>query len=213
MAIDVTTRIWRDVITSNDELFALFGEPSERAVKKEMAALDEHCRNFIARSPFLLMGTANVAGQCDVSPKGDVPGFVLVVDDHTIIIPDRPGNKRADGFKNILVNPHVGILFIVPGKEETLRVNGRATLVRDADLLDRMAVDGKRPLMATVIDIEECFLHCAKAFRRSLLWDSTTWPDKTDLPSMSRMLVDQIKMNTTLEEMETQIAAGMKNLY
>ncbi len=213
MAVDVETRVWRDVISSKDDLLALLGEPSERAVKKEMTSLDEHCRNFIARSPFLLMGSANTAGQCDVSPKGDKPGFVLVVDDQTIVIPDRPGNKRADGFKNILVNPHVGLLFIVPGKEETLRVNGRATLVRDVDLLDRMAVDGKRPIMATVIEIEECFLHCAKAFRRSFLWDVETWPDREDLPSMSRMLVDQTKMDTTLEEMETQIAAGMKNLY
>ena len=213
MAVDVATRMWRDVISSKEDLHALLGEPSERAVKKEMASLDEHCRNFIERSPFLLMGTSNTSGQCDVSPKGDKAGFVLVLDDQTIAIPDRPGNKRADGFKNIVVNPHVGLLFIVPGKEETLRVNGRATLVRDGDLLDRMAVDGKRPVLATVIEVEECFLHCAKAFHRSLLWDTKTWPDRAELPSLSRMLIDQVKMDVTLEELEAQIATGMKNLY
>ena len=131
----------------------LVGAPSERAVKKQLAALDVHCRSFIAKSPFVLLGTAGPDGRCDVSPKGDRAGFVLVLDEETLVIPDRPGNKRLDSLQNIVTNPHVGLLFLIPRMDETLRVNGTAELVRDDDLLDRLAVEGKRPLLGIVVHV------------------------------------------------------------
>src|SRR5439155_17589010 len=133
-----------------EELRAIVGEALERSVKKEMQRLDDHCRAIIGRSPFALLGTSNAAGQCDVSPKGDLPGFALILDEKTVAIPDRPGNRRTDSLKNIIENPHVGLLFVVPGKEETLRVNGRATIVQDEALLARMAVEDKPPKLAIV---------------------------------------------------------------
>jgi PPOX class probable FMN-dependent enzyme len=205
----------QNVVTSARELRDLIGEPTELARKKELSALDTHCRDFIARSPFLLLATANAGGQCDVSPKGDAAGFVLVLDDHRLAIPDRPGNRRLDGMRNILENPHVGVIFLIPGIEETLRVNGRAAIVRDPSLLERCAVSGKTPQLAIVVEIEECFLHCAKAFKRSHLWEPDAWPDRTSVPSMARMLLDQIKPEgVTVEQLERTIQEGYaKRLY
>src|SRR6266542_6641611 len=147
--------MFKEPVTSEGELREILGYPSERALLKQQGTLDEHSRAFIARSPFLLLATANAAGQCDVSPKGDMPGFVLVLDDQHLVIPDRPGNKRLDGLRNLLANPHVGLIFIVPGREETLRVNGRASIVRDEELLERMVVMDKRPVVAIVVEVEE----------------------------------------------------------
>ena len=175
------------------ELRAVLGEPTERAVQKQLAALDKHCRAFIARSPFLVLSTANAAGGCDASPKGDRPGFVLVLDDHTLVIPDRPGNRRADSLLNILQNPHVGLLFLIPGMGETLRVNGSASLVRDQALLERLAVDGKKPQLAIVVKVEECYLHCAKALLRSQLWDPARFMPRGEMPSLAQMIQDQIR--------------------
>src|SRR5207247_4166811 len=159
------------------------GQPSEVAQKKELTALDAHARTFIARSPFLLLGTADVEGRCDVSPKGDAPGFVRVLDDHHLVIPDRPGNKRLDGMRNLLANPHIGLIFLIPGREETLRVNGRASIVRDEDILESLAARDKRPNVAIAVEVEECFIHCTKAFRRSQLWEPEAGPDRPILPS------------------------------
>jgi len=184
--------MFKNLVTSEQELRDLFGFPSERAVLKQQAALDEHGRAFIARSPFLLMATSNAAGQCDVSPKGDAPGFVAVVDDTHLVIPDRPGNKRFDGLRNLLENPHVGLIFIVPGREETLRVNGRACIVKDDALLAPLSVKGKQPPLGIGVEIEECYLHCAKAFKRSGLWETASWADPCALPSMARVLYAQV---------------------
>jgi hypothetical protein len=184
--------MFKDVVTSPAELRAIFGAPGERAVLKERARLDEHTRDFIARSPFVLLATANAAGRCDVSPKGDAPGFVLALDDRHLVVPDRPGNNRLDGLTNIVENPHVGMIFLIPGREDTLRVNGRACIARDGEILARLEVQGKRPTVAIGVEVEECFLHCAKAFKRSGLWDRDRWPDVAGLPSMARMLWDQI---------------------
>ena len=182
--------MFKDVVTSKSQLRELFGHPVERVRLKEHAFLDAHCRAFIARSPFLLLATAGADGRCDVSPKGDAPGFVHVLDDTHLVIPDRPGNKRFDGMSNLLENPHVGLIFLTPGREDTLRVNGRAWIVRDVEILERLIAMGKRPQAAIGVEVEECFMHCAKAFRRSGLWERERWPDVSELPSPQRILWD-----------------------
>ena len=206
------TEPFRDIVTSLDELRAMLGEPSELALRKQLDRLDEHCRGFLAKSPFALLATADRAGRLDVSPKGDPAGFVLVLDDRHLVIPDRPGNKRLDGMRNILDNPHIGLIFLVPGKDETLRVNGRAWILRDAELLERMAVDGKRPQLAIGVEIEEVFFHCAKAFRRSGLWKPERWPDIGALPGPARVFFDQTKpTDQTIEQLAARLEDGYKN--
>jgi PPOX class probable FMN-dependent enzyme len=164
-----------DEITTEAQLRALLGEPAQAALDKERDALHELDRQWLARSPFCLVATSGADGRCDVSPKGDPPGFALVLDDRTIALPERAGNRRADGFRNILANPHVGLVFLLPGRTDTLRINGRARLVTDAELLERLVVKGHRPLLAMVVEIEEVFHHCGKAFLRSQLWDPESW--------------------------------------
>ena len=154
------------VVTSEQELREIVGVPGSRAAQKEQARLDAHCRALIARSPLLLMATAGPDGRCDVSPKGDAPGFVRVLDDQRLVIPDRPGNKRLDGMTNLIENPHIGLIFLIPGREETLRVNGRAWITRDRELLAWSAVNGKTPQLAIGVEVEQSFLHCPKAFLR-----------------------------------------------
>jgi PPOX class probable FMN-dependent enzyme len=192
MAIATTAanRTFRQVVTSKEELRAIFGEPSRPAVIKEHASLDQYDREFIARSPFLLLGTAGPNGRCDVSPKGDAPGFAAVVDEKTLVIPDRRGNRRIDSLQNIVDNPHVGLLFLIPGMDETLRVNGSAIIVRDDDLLDRLSFEGKRPQVAIVVTVEECFLHCARSFLRAHLWDPAHYMPREAMPSLARMILD-----------------------
>jgi PPOX class probable FMN-dependent enzyme len=205
----MTAGPFSDVVTSEAELRAFLGEANDVARRKERPALDHHARAFIARSPLVLLGTADGHGRCDVSPKGDAPGFVLVLDDRHLAIPDRPGNRRLDGMRNLLENPHVGLLFLIPGKEETLRVNGRACIVRDEPLLARMAVGGKRPRCAIGVEVEEVFLHCAKAFKRSRAWDSRAWPDLTGLASGAQMFFDHARPEgMTVEQLEQRIEHG-----
>jgi hypothetical protein len=205
----MTIPAFENVVKSIEELRALVGEPGELAVKKQIGALDEHCRAFIRHSPFLLLATSNAAGQCDVSPKGDAPGFVLILDDRHLVIPDRPGNRRLDGMRNLLENPHLGLIFLIPGREDTLRVNGRAWIVRDPVLLERTAVMDKRPDLAIGVEVEECFLHCAKAFKRSKLWRTETWPKPAAVASMARILLDQAKPAAiTLEDMQRRLERG-----
>jgi hypothetical protein len=200
-------------IQSEDELRALLGEPGPRAVSKERRTLHAHDRAWIANSPFVLIATAGADGTCDVSPKGDPPGFVQILDDTTLAIPERPGNRRADGFTNILRNPHVGLLFLVPGREETLRVNGRARLVREAPWLAEMVVRGHRPALALLVEIEQVFFHCAKAFKRASLWRPETWPDPKSLPSIACIVKDvQPTVSETLEELERYYGRGYDQL-
>lgn len=158
------------------QLRAIIGEPSPAVQVKLMTALDEHAREFIARAPFLVLATADAAGNLDVSPKGDAPGFVAVADEATLLIPDRKGNKLIFGLQNILSNPHVGIVFMVPGTGETLRVNGTAELTSDPQILQRLAARGQPALLAIRVSVRECFFHCAKAFIRAQLWKPETWP-------------------------------------
>jgi PPOX class probable FMN-dependent enzyme len=162
-------------IETVDQLVDLLGEPIPRVRDKARPALHELDRDWLAASPFCLVATSDDHGRCDVSPKGDPAGFVKVLDDTTIAIPERRGNKRADGYKNIMANPHVGLLFVIPGRGDTLRINGRAHLVSDAPWFDELVVKGHRPVLAMVVEIDEVFGHCAKAFMRSQLWHTDTW--------------------------------------
>ena len=202
---------FKDPITTLEELRGVVGEPHELARKKQIDHLDVHCRAYIAHAPFLLIGTADAAGRCDVSPKGDAPGFVRVLDDHHLVIPDRPGNKRVDSMRNIIENPHIGLIFLVPRYEETLRVNGRATITRDPELLSTMEVGGKRPKLAIGVEVEEVFMHCAKAFKRSWLWQPEKWPDITDMAPAACMLFDHAKpTDMTVEDMAKRLDVGYK---
>jgi uncharacterized protein len=162
-------------VESEDELRALLGDVQPAALAKERTRLHDLDRAWLAASPFCLVATADAHGNCDVSPKGDPPGFTLVLDDTTIVIPERPGNRRADGYRNLLANPHVGLIYLLPGRGDTLRINGRARLVRDAPFFDQMTVKGHRPVLAMIVEIEQVFHHCSKAFLRSNLWQPDTW--------------------------------------
>jgi PPOX class probable FMN-dependent enzyme len=189
-------------VVSAAELRELVGTPVERAVKKVRASLHQHQRSWIAASPYFVIATSDASGRCDVSPKGDPPGSVHVVDDATLVIPDRPGNKRVDSFLNVLSNPHVALLFVVPGRLETLRVNGRARLIREAPFFDDLVVKGHRPSLALLVEIEEVFFHCPKASKRSSVWQPETWPDPTSLPSTAQLSKEVTDVPETLEELE-----------
>ena len=181
-------------IESGAELTSIVGTPSAIAIKKELKVLDEHMRRFIAHSPFVVLSTHGADGRCDSSPRGDAPGFVQVVDERILLIPDRPGNRRVDSLHNIVETGRVGLLFLVPGVGETLRVNGRAILVRDAARLAPLSAQGKQPLLGVAVEVEECYLQCAKALIRSKLWESHDRPALECLPCAGEMLSDQVQM-------------------
>ena len=180
---------WSEISTL-DELVELVGEPLPRVASKARSALHDLDREWLAASPFCLIGTADASGACDVSPKGDPPGqLVHILDDTTIAIAERPGNRRVDGYRNVLANPHVGLLFLIPGRGDTLRINGRARLVSDAPFFDAMVVKGHRPILALVVEISEVFHHCAKAFLRAQLWRAETWQNSVpDRPVIAHTL-------------------------
>lgn len=180
--------MFQHVVTSADQLRDLMGQANVGSLQKQTTYLTDDCVTFIARSPFLLLATSSKDGRCDVSPKGDPNGFVRVLDSTHLAIPDRPGNKRFDGLQNIVENPQIGLIFLVPGRHETLRVNGRAYITYDSDLLDSMPVQGKRPWFVIGVEIEECFLHCGKAFLRSKLWEPEAWPDLATVPTGGQLL-------------------------
>jgi PPOX class probable FMN-dependent enzyme len=179
------------LITEEAALRALYPPTHTLAALKSLGILDPHAREFIRRSPFLTIGTQNREGRADVSPRGDPAGFVTVLDDKTLAIPDRPGNNRLDTLSNILANPNVGILFMVPGFDDTLRVNGTASLSTDPSILQAMSVNERVPNLAIVVTVSEVFLHCAKAFRRSRLWDPEARQDRKEMPSLMQMILDQ----------------------
>jgi uncharacterized protein len=202
--VDLSTR-FADVVMSEGQFRAVMGDISVRAARKEIAFLDGHCRAFIARSPFVLVSSSDADGRMDVSPKGDPPGFVQVLDDRTLAIPDRLGNRRADTFKNVLQRDAVGLLFLVPGKRETLRVSGRAIIVRDRALRESMVVSGKLPDFALVVGVEQVMFHCAKCMIRSNLWNPAAWPELNGLPSMAEALVAAGKLDASVEEVNAII--------
>lgn len=190
------------VIADEQSLRDLFPAVSPLAKQKCQATLDMHARDFIRRSPFLCIGTQDPAGKADVSPRGDPSGFVRILDDRTLAIPDRPGNNRLDSLANIVANPSVGLLFMIPGFDDTLRVNGRASLVKDPVLLDSLSFRDRLPRLAIVVEVREVFLHCAKAFRRSNLWDPDHYQDRGEMPSLARIILDQ---TTGAPEDETEM--------
>ncbi len=179
------------MITAED-LRSRYGEPSDLVKRKALQKLDRHCRNFIAASPFLVIASADAVGRVDASPRGDTPGFVAVLDEQTLALPDRPGNKRLDTLRNLLANPRVGLIFFLPGMNETLRVNGRAEISTEPALLARFEVGGKAPPSAMLITVEEAFLHCAKALIRSDLWNPERRIDRKTFPTLGQMVADQI---------------------
>ena len=201
---------YKETICSEDELRSMMGFPSELVKNKTISIIDDHCRDFISKSPFLVLSTSDKEGYCDVSPRGDLPGFVHILNENHLVIPERPGNKRMDSMRNILSNPRVGLIFFIPGLGETLRVNGQATLIKDPEILETMAVKGKAPLVGIAVEVEECFIHCAKAFIRSGLWDPSSWREKELLPSVATIISDHVNLpNTTAKTIEE----GLKESY
>ena len=203
-------------ISSEDELRALHTPPSDLVKKKCVDKLDKHCRAFIALSPFLILGTADADGHADVSPRGDPPGFVKVLDEKTLLIPDRPGNNLLDSLSNIVANPEVGLLFLIPGFDETLRVNGSATVVRDPALLAPLAVEGKPVKVAIRVAVREIYLHCARSFRRARLWDPAARVPRDRLPTLATMVMEMASMNlddATSRAIDERVEESMKKLY
>jgi PPOX class probable FMN-dependent enzyme len=190
---------WAEISTV-DELVELVGIPTPRAANKARLALHDLDRQWLAASPFCLIATAGGNGTCDVSPKGDPAGQLAhVLDDRTIAIAERPGNRRVDGYRNVIDNPHVGLIFLIPGRDDTLRINGRARLVSDAPFFDELVVKGHRPILALVVEIEEIFHHCSKSFLRSKLWHPETWEDP--MPSRAVIAKTLEPSDLTLEEL------------
>jgi PPOX class probable FMN-dependent enzyme len=184
----------------------LYGQAEGLAVRKAIGFLDKHARAFIQLSPFLTLATQSPAGRADVSPRGDPPGFVRVLDDRHLLIPDRSGNNRLDSLTNILANPAVGLLFLIPGFEDTLRVNGRARLTRDPALLAGLEMQGKAPKCGILVEVEEVFLHCAKAFKRSRLWAAEAQVPRATLPGLARMILEQTEEAKKMAEADIKAA-------
>ena len=199
-------------ITTQEQLRALYAEPSERARRKQLAALDRHCRAFIALSPFVLLATSDAAGRVDVSPRGGAPGFVVVQDDHTLLLGDAAGNNRLDGLQNLLQNPQAGLLFMIAGVDETLRVNGQVVLSVDPADLARCH-DGRRaPKLVLRMQVQEAFLHCAKAFMRSRLWSEEARVARECLPTMNQMIHDQLGLDTPPESQADMVRRYQQDL-
>lgn len=199
-------------IDSHETLRALYGPAGERSRLKQLPRLDRHCRRFIELSPFVLLATSGADGLSDVTPRGDQPGFVIAPDNETLLIPDRPGNNRLDSLLNIVDRPGVGLLFLIPGVDETLRVNGIAEIRDDDDLRAQFVVDGKTPKTVLKVAIREAYLHCAKAFMRSRLWDASAHIPRDSLPSMGQMLKDQLNW-ATAETQDEMLARYRQTLY
>lgn len=189
------------------------GEPSELVIRKQLDHLDEHTCRFIAAAPMVILATAGADGSCDASPRGDPPGFVRVLDEHTLLLPDRRGNRRVDSMRNIAANPNAGLLFMVPGTPETARVNGVATITDDEELLAGSAMGGVVPKLGIRIEVREVFLHCAKAFLRSELWAPDTWPERGELPSLGTALRAQLGLEADAATIDADLERSNRNLY
>lgn len=204
---------FRDTVTSEEQLRSVVGEPTERAAAKVMGIIDEYTRRFIAHAPFVFVASSGGDGMLDISPKGDPAGFVKVLDERTIAIPDRPGNRRIDTFRNVLKNPNVGLIFVIPGVTYTVRMSGQAIIVRDAELRAQMAVNGKTPEHVMVVEIAHVLSHCPKCMIRSGLWQPEAWPDTSNLPSFAEMLVAHAKLGTVEETQDVIDKGNRERLY
>jgi len=202
---------FQEVITTEEELRAILGTPNDAPKNKVISILDEHCLTFIAHSPFLTIASTNANGQTDVSPKGDPAGFVKVLDEKTLAIPDRLGNKRADTFVNVLSNPNVGLLFLIPGIKETLRVNGKAQIITDLAVREQLAHKGKLPQFALIVHVEEVFMHCAKCMVRSKLWTEIEPDIRTKIPSLGKVIKDHAKLDLPVDVLDDYLAEDEKN--
>jgi uncharacterized protein len=198
-------------IATETALREIIGDAHPITVDKEMDRLDKHARHFITLSPFLCLGTTNGEGQADVSPRGDPAGFVKVLDDCTLLIPERPGNRRADSMLNVMTEPVVGLIFFVPGIEETLRISGRATVVEDADQLADLAVNGKMPKLGIRVEVERVFFHCAKALKRSRLWDPDARVARDVFPSPGQVIRDQRRPDDSVERLDALVIEDQEN--
>jgi uncharacterized protein len=194
------------LITSESDLRALYGAPKKLAAAAKLDRIDELCRRFIALSPFICVGSCDAAGRQDVSPRGDRPGFVRVLDGRTLVIPDRPGNNKIETLSNLLVNPRIGILFVIPGHDETLRINGRARISRAPALLAAATVEGKVPKCVILVTAEEVYPHCGKAFRRARLWDPASSPERNEVPSLAAIARTMAGVSdVTVEEIDARV--------
>ena len=194
---------FEDTVTTLDELREVIAPPNELVTAKEVSAFDEYCRDFIARSPFVLIASSDGRGSIDISPKGDPPGFVQVLDDRTLAIPDRPGNHRADTFVNVVRHPHVGLIFLIPGTKNTLRVQGGATIVRDLELRESMAIKGRVPELALVVELTTAYFHCAKCIIRSGLWSgANVTANLADDVLLAETMVKHGELAISVDEMQ-----------
>ncbi|HEY7036497.1 MAG TPA: pyridoxamine 5'-phosphate oxidase family protein [Thermomicrobiales bacterium] len=210
---DLVARLRAHQVTTVDELHAINGDPTPAILEKHTGYLTPLLERFIAAAPFFLIATADAAGNCDVSPKGDVPGVVKILDRRTIAIPDRLGNRRIDGHRNIIANPHIGLIFIIPNVDETVRVNGRAFITTEPELLASMTVQNKTPKLATIVEIDEVYMHCARAFLRSGLWQPETWPDPDTIPTLGAICSEQKNLPPPDESQGKRQEAYRSTLY
>lgn len=193
------------IVRSEADLRDVLEEPIELVRNKVVSTIDDYCRRFIAASPFILIASSDATGIVDVSPKGDPAGFVKVLDEKTLAIPDRPGNNRVDTLRNILINPNVGLIFLIPGVRETLRVSGKAMVVSDPELRETMRANNKLPNFAIVLEVERVLFHCSKCMVRSRMWEPEKWPDTHDVPRLADTLVRHAKPVETTAELQEMI--------
>ncbi len=204
---------FESIITSEEQLRETLGYPSEIVTRKTINHIDDNCRSFIEKSPFITIATSDLEGNMDVSPKGDPAGFVKILDEKTLAIPERPGNAKADTLTNIIKNPYIGLIFLMPGVRETLRINGEAKIVQDKWVLEQMTVDGKTPSFAIIVTVKEAFMHCAKCIIRSKLWQIDT-AKQASVPSLAKVLVEHGKLEISVDELEGMIKNDEQtNLY
>lgn len=205
---------YEEHVTTPEALTLLIGEPQGFVLNKELAELDALCESYIESSPFVLLGTVGADGHVDLSPKGDAPGFVKVLSPSMLAIPDRPGNRRLDSMHNILERPQVGLIFLIPGHGETLRVRGQARIVRDTALCESMAVNGRVPKVVLLIDVHTAFVHCPKCIIRSHLWEPEEWMDVSALEGIGQAMKKHARLKGTVEELEAQAQKdGLLDLY
>lgn len=202
-----------EVIETMKQLRSLTRQPSDRARNKVIDHVDDICRRFIAASPFVIVASCGADGRIDVSPKGDPAGFVQVLDEKTLAIPDRSGNHRLDTFENVLSHPQIGLIFLIPGNGDTLRVSGRAKLVRDRKLQARLAVQGKQPELVLIVSVEQAFLHCPKCIARAKLWSPEHWPDRTTVPTLAEAIVAHAQPAESAADVRAYIDEHNKDLY